>query len=91
MPKGDAFNRSEVSSVYVSPKDRYVVSFIVGYTGEQVDTPVQAAGAAIEMLTGEDSRMAHLVVFDRETGETMDLTKEEVDVLLRPALGGHGS
>lgn len=86
MPKGDAFNRSEVSSVYVSPRDRYVVSFIVGYTPDQVDGPVQAAAAALEMLCGEDSKLANMVVFDRKTGEFSQMTKEEVDTLMRAPL-----
>lgn len=85
MPKGDAFNRLEVSSVYVSPRDRYVVSFVVGYADDQVDSPAQAAAAAVEMVCGEDSGLVHVTVHDRKTGETTDLTKEEMQVFLRPA------
>jgi hypothetical protein len=91
MAKGDAFNRSEVSSVYVSPRDRYVVSFIVGYSAEQVDNTAQAAAAAVQMLTGEDSSLAHISVCDRHTGETVDLTLEEVSMFMRPRERGAGS
>lgn len=82
MPKGDAFCRLEVSSVYVSPRDRFVVSFIVGYAEDQIENAPQAAACAIEMLTGEGSEVTHLVVFDRATCHTVSMTKEEVVTLL---------
>ena len=82
MPKGDAFNRLEVSSVYVSPQDRFVVSFIVGYAPDQVDNAPVAAAAFMEMLCGEGSETTHLSVYDRATGQTVSMTKEEVAMFM---------
>jgi hypothetical protein len=63
---GDAFNRSEVSSVYVAPKDRFVVSLVVGVSDEE--TP-EAAVAYVKR------RIGHLVwmVHDRESGESFEV------------------
>lgn len=72
MTKGDAFNRGEVTSSYVTPDDRYVVSFIVGLSAEDVRSPQEAALAAVGILRGGGFKAA---VHDRETGLT-----EEVDI-----------
>lgn len=88
MIKGDAFNRLEVSSTYVSPHDRYVVSLIVGYAEGQVDNVAQACAAVAEMLCGEGSRHCVLWVFDRLTGEMQQMTRAEADMLLRPMPAG---
>jgi hypothetical protein len=84
MAKGDAFNRLEVSSRYVTPQDRFVVSFIVGYQEGQVENVPEAVGATIEMVCNGDMKEVHFQVFDRATNEMHDLTKEEVRILLQP-------
>lgn len=79
MAKGDAFNRLEVSSVYVGPGDRYVVSLVVGWSQEQASSMLEAARAALEMTRGPGSEVTHWQVFDRETGETVDLVQQDFD------------
>lgn len=69
MPvKGDAFARHEVSSVYVSPKARYVVSLVIGV--DDASTPEEAA--AIALVWAQDPTVIW-IIHDRETGITIEV------------------
>lgn len=71
MPKGDAFNRGEVTSSSVTPESRWVVSAISGL-GPEVRSPEEAAESFVARLRRGTVRVA---VHDRESGTT-----EEFDV-----------
>lgn len=81
--KGDAFSRLEVTSTYVDVHDRFVVSLVVGFPSEQVSNAVEAAAALMEMLCGEESENVQVSVFDRRMSEVVQLTKGEVELMLK--------
>lgn len=63
----------EIDSIYVSPQNRFVVSLIVGYGGEEegtdgVTTPERAAAAALELSRDMSASDTVWHVFDRTTG-----------------------
>ena len=79
MPQGDAFNRNEVSSVYVRASARYVVSLIVGMEAEEVSSPEAAVAAVLQLTRGPDRKSLVWQVHDRETGETKEIEQSLVD------------
>ena len=79
MPQGDAFNRTEVSSVYVRPDARYVVSLIIGYADAEISSPEAAVAATLQMTQGQDRKHLVWVVHDRETGETREIEQSKID------------
>jgi len=87
MARGDAFNRTEVSSVYVGPKDRYVVSLIVGVPNSEVSDAESAALSVLSLVTGPERANVVWTVFDRETGEQVDLQQASFDPAAFSALG----
>lgn len=74
----------EVDSHYMGGWDtdkkvRFVVSFIAGYDPkmEDVQSPTDAASAALELITGENSDGTTWCVFDRATRKMHHLQQEE--------------
>jgi hypothetical protein len=63
---GEAFNRDEVSSIYVKPNDRFIVSLIVGI--DQAKSMEEALNVVVNTMSEAPVRWA---VFDRETGESV--------------------
>lgn len=82
MPiQGDAFARREVSSVYVSPAHRFVVSLIVGV--DDASSAKEAAAVALGMTRYPRKGETVWVVHDRFTGSTQEVRQadfEEEDV-----------
>lgn len=75
MPvQGNAFSRREVSSVYVSPASRFIVSLIVG-VGD-ASTVEEAAAAALGMTKYPRKGETVWIVHDRRTGDTVELRQE---------------
>lgn len=72
---GEAFNRMEVSSEYVEPGHRFVVSLVVG---TDVDTPEEALRQAMDLACGPCRHDTVWVVHDRMTGETLRMCAVEV-------------
>lgn len=72
MVTGDAFNRSEVTSKYVSPSDRFVVSIIVG-VGREVKSAEEAATVVLSLI---GSGALAVAVFDRDTGDAFEVSSE---------------
>ncbi len=64
---GSSFRRHEVSSIYVGPDDRYIVSLLVGYASEDVRTPKEAARAALDLTRDCGAADTHWFVYDRVT------------------------
>lgn len=79
MPQGDAFNRNEVSSVYVRASARYVVSLIVGMEAEEISSPEAAVAAVLELTRGQDRKSLVWHVHDRETGVTKEVEQSIVE------------
>ena len=79
MAQGDAFNRAEVSSVYVGPKARYVVSLIVGVETSDANSPEAAARAVLEMTRGAERANVIWCVHDRETGDSFEVEQAAID------------
>ena len=75
MLKGDAFNRNEVSSVYVRPTARYVVSLIAGLEHDEADSPESAVMSFVEMVRGRDRTPIVFSVHDRETGQNQEIER----------------
>lgn len=75
MPQGNAFNRNEVSSVYVRPTARYVVSLIVGMDDDEADSPESAVSSMVEMIRDKNRTPIVFVVHDRETGCSQELER----------------
>jgi len=77
MAQGDAFNRREVSSVYVGPGHRFVVSLIVGVKDAH---DARSAAAAVLGLTKYPQRGETVwSVHDRHTGVTVELKQGEFE------------
>jgi hypothetical protein len=74
----DQFTRNEVTSRFVRPSDRYVVSFIVGYR-EQVDSPREAALAALDATRDLDADDTVWAVFDRVTGRFYEFPQRDFE------------
>jgi hypothetical protein len=82
--KGDSFRRHEVSSIYVHPDERFVVSLIVGY-GDEVRYPWEAALAALELTRDGGHAGTRWFVFDRATNRLQSFEQEEFDPELASA------
>jgi hypothetical protein len=77
VAQGDAFNRREVSSVYVGPGHRFVVSLIVGVKDAH---DVRSAASAVLGLVKYPQRGETVwVVHDRHTGQTVELKQSEFE------------
>lgn len=63
---GDEFARHEVSSIYTLRGSRFVVSLIIGY-GRDVQTPEEAARAALDATRDMGADGTTWAVFDRAT------------------------
>ena len=87
MP-GDAFNRAEVASVACGPKDRYVVSLIVGVGGGEAATPEAALAAVLEATRGPGRALTTWHIHDRETGLTEAYVQGSFDPRAFSAPGG---
>lgn len=77
-PRG--FRLEEVSSIYVEPTERYVVSMIAGYHHDPDDgitDAESAAQAAVGYFT--DYGDAHVHVFDRQTGHVTVVDRRDDD------------
>ncbi len=81
--KGDFFRRHEVSSIYVHPAERFVVSLIVGYADE-VRCAWEAALAALELTRDGGQGGTRWFVFDRCTGKLHSFDQDEFDPELAP-------
>lgn len=69
-----------MTSHYVSEKDRYVVSLIVGYgDGDGVSSPEEAAFYALELTRDGGCSGTQWSVLDRVTGETRMLEQSDFD------------
>ena len=78
MPvQGDAFARREVSSVYVSPASRFIVSLIVGV--ERASTAQEAAAAVLGMTRYPRKGETVWVVHDRQSGDTVELRQGDFE------------
>lgn len=65
---GGRYTLEETASIYVDPDERWVVSYIVGYSeADEVCDHTEAAAAALEFLRAEDSDDRNWFVFDRQT------------------------
>ena len=63
----------ELGNTYLDDGDRFVVSLIVGYRGDEdednpIGTPEQAVAAALDLTRDLGSSDTHWYVFDRRTG-----------------------
>lgn len=70
----------DVSSVYLGDRDRWVVSFIVGYAeDDEVGSARDAARCALQLTTDDGRRDIVWRVYDREAEETFEFTQREID------------
>ena len=71
----------EIKTIYVGPKDRFVVSLIVGYTEHDggVATPKEAARAALQLTRDEGSSGTYWHVFDRKTSHSHNFEQGEFE------------
>lgn len=67
LPPEMPFTLKELGNTYVDADDRYVVSLIVGYSDEHVNSPEQAAAAALDLTRDDGSADTHWYVYDRVT------------------------
>jgi gamma-glutamylcyclotransferase (GGCT)/AIG2-like uncharacterized protein YtfP len=71
MSKGgaDGLRIEEVGNTYVGVEDRFVVSLVVGYSDSRdgIETPKEAAAAALALTTDDGSAGTHWYVYDRKT------------------------
>lgn len=78
MPvQGDAFSRREVSSVYVGPAHRFVVSLIVGV--DDASSALEAAAAALGMTRYPRKGETVWVVHDRNSGDTVEVKQADFE------------
>lgn len=88
MSKGDAeaLRLKEIGNTYVGVEDRFVVSLVVGYSDgrDRINTPKEAAAAALALTRDDGSEGTHWYVYDRNTGRMSLLEQSEFeDVLVR--------
>jgi hypothetical protein len=87
MPRDDIFQRHEVSSLYATARDRFVVSLVVGFGTwpRAAKTPNEALRDA---LVFADCKETVWFVYDRATGSLQALTRrdsgEDVDMAKEP-------
>jgi hypothetical protein len=74
------FSEDEVDSIYTDPRDRFIVSFIVGY-GEmdEITTLKEAAEAALNLTTDAYSDGTVWFVYDRQTETLRQFTQRQFD------------
>lgn len=83
MPKG--FTLDEVESIYVGPRDRYVVALIVGYDEDDLQATYDthsgrlAARAALDLTTDGGCEDTTWFVYDRMTGLMHSYEQAEFD------------
>lgn len=78
---GERVRAEDVSTLYAGDRDRYIVSFIVGYDDKDdaVANPYEAARLALSLTTDPNSKDTVWRVYDRETEETFEFTQRELD------------
>lgn len=83
--KDDGYADHETSSIYVDPRDRFVVSLIVGYDddadGSNVQSPKEAAHYALKLTTDEASDGTFWFVFDRKTKEMHQFEQSDFETM----------
>jgi hypothetical protein len=72
----------ETHSIYVGDRERFVVSLIVGYTDDEVDSPLAAARAALELTTDGGADGTKWFVYDRASETMRELEQCEFDPIL---------
>ncbi len=74
------FTLDELGNTYVGPKDRFVVSLLVGYgEDEGVATAAEAGHAALQLTRDEGSPDTHWYIHDRQTGVTTLYEQHELE------------
>lgn len=76
MAQGDAFNRREVSSVYVGTGHRFVISLIVGVNADNVE---DAAAVALGMTKYPRKGDTVWCVHDRQSGESHEVRQSSFE------------
>ena len=61
------FKLNELGNTYVDADSRYVVSFMVGYSDTEADSPKEAVAHALDLTQDEESHHTHWYVYDRVT------------------------
>lgn len=81
MSKYRDFTIDEVSSIYVArPRDRFVVSLVVGYSEDDgVTDPEAAAAAALRLTRNEGSSDTVWFVYDRKENRMYELEQEDFE------------
>jgi hypothetical protein len=76
MPRDDIFQRHEVSSLYTTVRDRFVVSLIVGFGTwpRAAKTPEEALRDALAFA---DCKETVWFVYDRHTGSLQALARKD--------------
>jgi hypothetical protein len=76
-PFARAYGLHETATIYVADHERYVVSLVVGYShsSDEVESPLGAARAALELTTEPGCDSTNWFVYDRET-ERMHLFEQ---------------
>lgn len=74
-------NLSTDRSLYVGDGNRYVVMLAVGYAGDEegdtVESPTEAAFAALDLTQDEGWTGTHWLVLDRETGNVETFEQDQ--------------
>jgi hypothetical protein len=90
MANGDANNTAhiqhQIGNAYVGQDDRYVVSFLVGYSSDDAKCPEDAANWALELTRDAGSDGTIWFVYDRETGELARFEQSDFDITMRPCI-----
>lgn len=74
------FTLDELNSIYCDDKNRFVVSLIVGYGGDEADgvgSAREAAFAALELTSDSGWDDTLWYVFDRQTGTMHSFTQDQ--------------
>ena len=81
-PQMNGFKLHELDSTYCADKDRFVVSMIVSYDHDpeaEIETPEQAAAAALNLIRGEGCGDTQWYVYDRKTGKMHMIEQHNFD------------
>jgi hypothetical protein len=76
-PRG--YELEETASIYVQPDERYIVSLIVGYDGDDCPNAKDAAHLALELTRDGGHAGTRWFVFDRQTGAMHTYEQVEFD------------
>jgi len=82
MSKGkDPIAAHEIGNTYVSGRDRYVVSLVVGYSEEDLAecSPTEALAQALQLITDEGAAGTHWYVYDRQEKHLYQLEQGDAD------------